>query len=103
MKYLKYLFLVVFIGLVASCSDDDNDAVNENRPLLPKKELRGVWVATAWWIDWPMGIIMLIPKNKSISITWICLRKIISMLFSFRSVEWPICFMIPNTNRGART
>ncbi|MFV0585670.1 family 10 glycosylhydrolase [Bacteroides reticulotermitis] len=55
MKYLKYLFLVVFIGLVASCNDDDNDAVNENRPLLPKKELRGVWVATAWGIDWPMG------------------------------------------------
>lgn len=60
MKYLKYLTLIVFIAFVASCSKDDDEEVippppGESTPsILPEKELRGVWVATVWGIDWPM-------------------------------------------------
>lgn len=62
MKYLKYLTLIVFIAFVASCSKDDEDEIIPLSPggdtptlSLPKKELRGVWITTAWGIDWPMG------------------------------------------------
>lgn len=66
MKYWKYLTLIVFIAFVASCSKDEEGGGNgdngttppppeENTPsMLPGKELRGVWVTTAWGIDWPM-------------------------------------------------
>ena len=59
MKYLKYLTLIIFIAFVASCSKDNDDDIipppEENTPAtLPQKELRGVWVTTAWGIDWPM-------------------------------------------------
>lgn len=59
MKYLKYLTLIIFIAFVASCSKDNDDDIipppEENTPsTLHQKELRGVWVTTAWGIDWPM-------------------------------------------------
>ena len=59
MKYLKYLTLIIFIVFVASCSKENDDDIipppEENTPsILPRKELRGVWVTTAWGIDWPM-------------------------------------------------
>lgn len=59
MKYLKYITLIIFIAFVASCSKDNEDDIipppEENTPsTLPQKELRGVWVTTAWGIDWPM-------------------------------------------------
>lgn len=61
MKYLKYLTLIAFIIIVASCSDDEKGGIipppdiNPPTVSLPKKELRGMWVTTAWGIDWPMG------------------------------------------------
>lgn len=56
MKYVKYLPLLTFIALMVSCSDSDKeDEMLENKPILPKKELRGVWITTAWGIDWPMA------------------------------------------------
>lgn len=59
MKHLKYLTLIIIIALAASCSKDENDETlplpdDKTAPILPKKELRGVWVTTAWGIDWPM-------------------------------------------------
>lgn len=59
MKYTKYLALIIIIALVASCSEDENNGIippsdDKTPPALPKKELRGVWVTTAWGIDWPM-------------------------------------------------
>ena len=59
MKYLKYITLIIFIAFVASCSKDNEDDIipppEENTPsTLPQKELRGVWVTTAWGLDWPM-------------------------------------------------
>lgn len=56
MKYFKYLSIIIVIAFVVSCSDDDKDkGVLDNKPALPKKELRGVWIATVWGLDWPMG------------------------------------------------
>ncbi|MDR0988219.1 MAG: family 10 glycosylhydrolase [Prevotellaceae bacterium] len=72
MKYLKYITFFLFIGLLVSCGKDSNDPTpdpapgpNPNpgpapkpdptAPVLPVGELRGVWVTTAWGIDWPMG------------------------------------------------
>lgn len=60
MKHLKYLTLIALIAFAASCSDSEKGDVipspEEETPLaLAKKELRGVWVTTAWGIDWPMG------------------------------------------------
>lgn len=60
MKYLKYLTLIISIALVVSCSKDGSDdilspPVDKKPSVLPKKELRGVWITTVWGIDWPMG------------------------------------------------
>lgn len=64
MKHLKYLTMIAFIAFAASCSkDDDNgilpptppDGPSQQTVILPRKELRGAWVVTAWGIDWPMG------------------------------------------------
>lgn len=55
MKYIKYLLLIIIVGCVASCSDNEPIDENEAAPLLPKRELRGVWMTTVWGIDWPMG------------------------------------------------
>lgn len=63
MKRLKYLVLIIFAASIASCSKENNDNDNDIIPpagentsvTLPQKELRGVWVATVWGIDWPMG------------------------------------------------
>ena len=65
MKYLKYLTLIIFIAFVASCSKDGEDEIipppspspeppTSQAVTLPKKELRGAWIATVWGIDWPM-------------------------------------------------
>lgn len=77
MKYLKYLTLITLIAFITSCSKDGDD---ENMPpqptppspeeptsqavILPKKELRGVWVTTAWGIDWPMDDYNAVTQQK---------------------------------------
>lgn len=65
MKYINYLLIALLIGFVASCSSgDDEGPVGPEGPEqpgdggqtssgMPKKELRGVWMATVWGIDWP--------------------------------------------------
>lgn len=57
MRKIKHLLIYSLLALfVISCSDSDNNSGDTiNVPLLPNKELRGAWVATAWGIDWPMG------------------------------------------------
>ncbi len=67
MKKIKYFILFVFIVFVASCSDsdkEDNPPVSPNKPLLPKKELRGVWIATVWGLDWPMDDYNAVSQKK---------------------------------------
>ena len=67
-KRLSYIFfLIISIVFVISCNDDvpiidDDDNGNGNEPpptetsmILPKKEMRSVWITTAWGLDWPMN------------------------------------------------
>ncbi len=83
MKYLKYLTLITLIAFVASCSDSDKeDEVLESKPLLPKKELRGVWVTTAWGIDWPMeNYNSVIQKQKYIDYLDLFVKNNINAVF----------------------
>lgn len=56
MKRWKELILTVLTAMfIVGCSNDDNEVTKPtlDNPLLPKKELRGVWMATVWGIDWP--------------------------------------------------
>ena len=57
MKTWKKVALALCVLLVVACHrDDKNDQPDlSNQPILPKKELRGVWMATVWGLDWPQG------------------------------------------------
>lgn len=54
--------------LVAACSKDDEGILDDgshsqgggqtSSSVLPGKELRGVWIATVWGLDWPMESMM---------------------------------------------
>ncbi|MDR1554193.1 MAG: family 10 glycosylhydrolase [Prevotellaceae bacterium] len=54
---IKYLAILAIIMLpLMACSDDDKSAVEppvEEESIMPKAELRGVWMATTSEIDWP--------------------------------------------------
>lgn len=76
MNYLKYLCWALLLAFVASCSKDDIiPEEGETDPpqgggdqtlsaVLPKKELRGVWMTTVWGIDWPMGEYSAVAQKK---------------------------------------
>ncbi|GAA6529024.1 UPF0748 protein YngK [Segatella asaccharophila] len=53
----KYIvLLLIFMAFIAACSDHNHPTdILENLPILPEKELRGIWMTTAWGLDWPMG------------------------------------------------
>ncbi|ETD17593.1 MULTISPECIES: glycoside hydrolase family 10 protein [Prevotellaceae] len=57
MKTWKKIVMMLFATLVVAChnSNDNDEPAIETHPLLPKKELRGVWMATVWGLDWPRG------------------------------------------------
>ena len=57
MKTWKKVALALCVLLVVACHrDDKNDQPDlSNQPILAKKELRGVWMATVWGLDWPQG------------------------------------------------
>ena len=48
MKTWKKIVVMLCTGLIVACHDSNNtdEPVIETKPLLPKKELRGVWMAT---------------------------------------------------------
>jgi len=61
-KRIKYYLPFLFSLYIVSCSDDipeniDTEPVPEppTEWIFPKKEMRAVWIATAWGLDWPMG------------------------------------------------
>lgn len=62
-KKIYYYILLLFSVYVVSCSDDgpgdeepiDPDPGMSEELIFPGKEMRSVWVATAWGLDWPMG------------------------------------------------
>lgn len=55
--------LLALMFIIQSCSSD-SDVVPEPDPeppveekiIFPKKEMRAVWIATAWGLDWPQGV-----------------------------------------------
>ncbi len=57
MKTWKKIALTMSALLVVAChqDDDNNKPDSTNQTLLPNKELRGVWMATVWGLDWPNG------------------------------------------------
>jgi uncharacterized lipoprotein YddW (UPF0748 family) len=58
-KKLKYLSILAIILLFAACHDKNDNIVEPpvvEEDIMPKKELRGVWIATTTGsIDWPIG------------------------------------------------
>ena len=65
MKHLiRLIFFIGIIGLLQSCGKDKVQTPDPPGPptppdkpelLYPKKEMRGVWMATVWGLDWPKG------------------------------------------------
>lgn len=69
-KDLRYLLMMVIIVLAAACSsgDDDDDGngngngnggdpdPGETEITLQKKEMRAVWIASVWSLDWPQSV-----------------------------------------------
>lgn len=62
-KKIYYYILFLLSAFVISCKDDipGTDTPDEPDPkpgdklIFPKKEMRSVWITTAWELDWPMG------------------------------------------------
>jgi uncharacterized lipoprotein YddW (UPF0748 family) len=55
---LYYTLLSAFILIGCSKETGDIDVpepIPSDELLFPKKEMRSVWIATAWGLDWPMG------------------------------------------------
>lgn len=53
-RWKEILFLTALVFTVIACTEDEKEEhVASDVPLLPNKELRGVWMATVWGIDWP--------------------------------------------------
>lgn len=102
---MKYITLIIFIAFVASCSKDNEDDIipppEENTPsTLPQKELRGVWVTTAWGIDWPMEEYnATAQKQKYIDYLNLLVENKMNAIF-FQIREWQMHFMIRNTSLG---
>ncbi|MEO6683720.1 MAG: family 10 glycosylhydrolase [Ginsengibacter sp.] len=66
MKYItRFIFFIGIIGLLHSCGKEKVGTPTGPPPpkppkdssglLYPKKEMRGVWMATVWGLDWPKG------------------------------------------------
>src|SRR5690554_732065 len=65
-RFPLYLIVVIFLSLVLNaCKKDDNGIVpkpDEPPPVeeegltFPKKEMRAVWMTTAWGLDWPQSV-----------------------------------------------
>ena len=59
-KSLLYLsiFAIIACFTFTACDDDNDPKITEppvEESIFPKKELRGVWVATVYGLDWPQG------------------------------------------------
>ena len=72
-KRIYYYILFLLSAYIISCNDDipDTDKPDDPDPditlILPKKEMRSVWITTAWGLDWPIGEYnMQVQKNKYI-------------------------------------
>ncbi len=55
LKYALYISCLIFILHSCNGSQIEKEKEVDYKPNLPKKELRGVWIATVWGLDWPMA------------------------------------------------
>lgn len=64
-RILQCFFIIVLSIFYFSCSKDDpiidnptppDPPVEEETPVFPQKEMRAVWITTAWGLDWPQGV-----------------------------------------------
>lgn len=61
-KRIYYYIVFMLSAFVISCSDDGPDSEKPDNPnpepteklIFPKKEMRALWITTAWGLDWPM-------------------------------------------------
>src|SRR5690606_37590757 len=63
-RFPFYLIVVLFLSVfLNACKKDDNgiEPIPEEPPveddglIFPKKEMRAVWMTTAWGLDWPQS------------------------------------------------
>lgn len=63
-RFIFFAFIVMFLFSCNEERDDHNkgktppptpSGPTAEQPIVPRKELRGVWMATVWGLDWPMG------------------------------------------------
>lgn len=70
---------------------------------MPKKELRGVWIATVWGLDWPMDDYNAVSqKKKYTDYLDLFVQHNINAVF-FRFEEWQMRFTIQNMSLGVNT
>lgn len=61
-NFIRFGVLTLVLGYLVSCSREEIEPDimppdEEEIPLkFPKKEMRGVWMATVWGLDWPQGM-----------------------------------------------
>lgn len=63
MKKLKCIYLILLLFVFAIACNSDIPGEDEPQPptptdptlVFPKKEMRSVWITTAWGLDWPLG------------------------------------------------
>ncbi len=71
---LKYIFFVFIVAFVVSCSSDDPDPDPEppgpgpgptpSDIILAPKEMRAVWIASVWSLDWPQSVYDVTAQKK---------------------------------------
>jgi len=67
LKKLRYILMVATTLFVTAChNDDDINVIVDPTPIdsLPKKEMRAVWITTAWGIDWPQSVYSVAEQKK---------------------------------------
>ena len=78
-RILQYSFIILLSLFYFSCSKNDVPGVEPNPPeppvvdkpaVFPKKEMRAIWMATAWGLDWPQGVYSM-EAQKSQYITYL--------------------------------
>lgn len=69
-KSFKHIIVIMSLVLMmVACSKDNNDDGGETPPpsttiTLAQKEMRAVWVATVWELDWPQGVYNMAAQKK---------------------------------------
>lgn len=91
-RFLHYYLTIILSLFYFSCSKDDipkvdpkpiDPPVGETSAIFPKKEMRAIWMATAWGLDWPQGEYAAEAQKK----------QYITYLDSFKSLNINAVFM----------